>query len=384
MMISIVALSTDMMLPALGTIGADLRVANPNDTQLVISALFLGFATGQIIAGPVSDSIGRKPVIYAGYVLFMSGCLLAIFATDFTMMLAGRVLQGLGASCPRIITIALVRDCYQGRVMARIMSIIMAIFIIVPVIAPSIGQAVVFAAGWRAIFVLFLTLAVISSLWFAARQPETLPSEARRRFSLSNIFSGIAEICSYRTALGYTLGFGFIKGAFLGYLSSAQQVFQISFETGLLFPIYFGIASFAIGAAALLNSKMVMRFGMRFLTWRALIGVAALSAAFIPLASVAGGVPPLWQFMAWQLATFFCMGIIFGNLNALAMEPLGHMAGLGAAFVGSVSTFLSLPIAWAIGYSFDGGVLPLVTGFTVAGLISLSVMAWTERKSAKL
>lgn len=382
LMISIVALSTDMMLPALGAIGSDLRVANPNDRQLVISALFLGFAAGQTIAGPLSDSIGRKPAIYAGYVLFIAGCLLAIFSTSFTVMLIGRVMQGVGAASPRIVAMALVRDCYDGRVMARIMSIIMSIFIIVPVIAPTIGQGVSLTAGWRTIFVLLLTLALVSFVWFAARQPETLSVDARRAFSVPNLLSGIAEICRQRASVGYTLGFGFIKGAFLAYLSSAQQIFNISFDVGLLFPLYFAIAALAIGSAAALNSKLVIRFGMRFLSARALIGVTVISTGFIPLVVMSDGIPPLWLFMVWQLSSFFCIGMVFGNFNALAMEPLGHMAGLGAAFVGSVSTFVSLPLGWAIGQSFDGGVLPLVTGFAVLGLISLLVMIWTERRQA--
>ena len=377
LMISIVALSTDMILPALGIIGDDLQVANRNDTQLVLSSLFLGFAVGQVLAGPLSDSFGRKPVIYAGYVVFMAGCLLSILATEFNLMLIGRVLQGLGASCPRIITVALVRDCYEGRIMARIMSIIMAIFIIVPVIAPAIGQGVVLAFGWRAIFALLLSLALISFTWFALRQPETLPGKARRAFSLSNILSGIAEVCRHRVSVGYTLGFGVIKGAFMGYLSSAQQIFQVSFETGIMFPLYFGIASLAIGAAALFNSRLVIRLGMRFLTWRALLGVSIVSLAFLPVVINAGGVPPLWLFMAWQLVSFFCLGMMFGNFNALAMEPLGHMAGLGAAFVGSLSTFISLPLGWAIGYAFDGGVLTLIAVFAGLGLVSIAIIFWT-------
>jgi DHA1 family bicyclomycin/chloramphenicol resistance-like MFS transporter len=256
----------------------------------------------------------------------------------------------------------------------------MAIFIIVPAIAPAIGQGVSITAGWRAIFVLLLSLALVSLVWFAVRQPETLPVAARRAFSLPNLLSGLAEVCRQRASVGYTLGFGLIKGAFLAYLSSAQQIFQISFDTGLLFPLYFAVAALAIGIAAMVNARLVMRFGMHFLNWRALIGITVISAGFAPLVLLAEGVPPLWLFMIWQLASFFCVGILFGNLNALAMEPLGHIAGLGAAFVGSLSTFVSLPLGWAIGQSFDGGVLPLVAGFAVLGLIALVVTAWTERQ----
>lgn len=379
MMVSIVAMSTDVMLPALDIIGHDLKVADPNDTQLVVSSLFLGFAIGQVAAGPLSDSIGRKPVIYMGYVVFIAGCLLSIFSTSFAVMLVGRVLQGLGAACPRIVTLALVRDGYEGRAMARIMSIVMAVFIVVPAVAPAIGQGVIMISGWRATFVLLLALAVISFAWFALRQPETLPATARRAFSLPGIASGLMEACRHRAAVGYTIGAGLIFGAFLGYLSSAQQIFQTAYETGALFAIYFGAAALAIGSASIVNSKLVMRFGMRHLTWRALIGTTVVSACFLVPVALMQGVPPLWLFMSWLLANFFCVGIMFGNFNALAMEPLGHMAGLGAAFVGSVSTLISLPLGWAVGNSFDGGVTPLVAGFALLGAIALAVMIWAER-----
>ncbi|MGI9433517.1 MAG: multidrug effflux MFS transporter [Geminicoccaceae bacterium] len=381
MMISIVALSTDIMLPALDIMGQDLNVAGANDIQLVVSSLFLGFALGQIVAGPVSDSIGRKPVIYVGYLVFIVGCLLSMFASDLTIMLAGRVLQGLGASCPRIVTVALVRDGYAGRAMARIMSIVMAIFIIVPAIAPAIGQGVIVLAGWRATFALLLMLSIAALAWFALRQPETLSASERRIFSISNVWAGTLEVCSHRTVIGYTLGAGCIFGAFLGYLSSAQQIFQISFDKGSLFPFYFGVAALSIGAASLVNSKLVMRLGMRVLTWRALVGSTLVSAGFLFPVMMTGGVPPFWLFMLWLLTNFFFVGIMFGNFNALAMEPVGHMAGLGAALIGSLSTLISLPLGWVVGHRFDGGVFPLVVGFAVLGGAALVAMIWAERKS---
>ncbi len=378
-MVSILALSIDAMLPALGQIGRDLGVVEPNDVQLVVSAMFLGFAIGQLLAGPLSDSYGRKPVIYAGYVIFIAGCLLSMFATSFAMMLAGRVLQGLGAAAPRIVSMALVRDGYEGRAMARIMSIVMAIFILVPAIAPAAGQAVLLAASWRAIFGVLLGMALLAVVWFGLRQPETLAVEARRKFSLRNVAGGIAEAIGYRAMTGYTLASGLIFGAFIGYLSSAQQIFQSAYSTGDLFVVYFGGVALSLGAASIFNSKVVMRLGMRFMTWRALIGLTALSIAYLPVVLAFGGLPPLWLFVGWLLLAFFCVGILFGNFNAMAMEPVGHMAGLGAALVGSISTFISLPMGWAVGHAFDGTVLPLVAGFGLLGLLSLTAMWWTEK-----
>ena len=379
MMVSILALSIDAMLPALDQIGRDLSVAQANDVQLVISTMFLGFAAGQLVAGPLSDSYGRKPVIYGGYVIFIAGCLMAMFAVSFEMLLAGRVLQGLGAAAPRIVSMALVRDGYEGRAMARIQSIVMAIFILVPAIAPAAGQGILLLADWRAIFGMLLVMALVAVTWFATRQPETLPAAARRKFSLRNIAGGIAEALSYRMMTGYTIAAGIIFGAFLGYLNSAQQIFQQAYDTGEMFVFYFGGVALAIGAASIFNSKVVMNLGMRYMTWRALGGMAVLAIAFLPLIISWNGLPPLWTFVTWLVLTFFCIGILFGNFNALAMEPVGHMAGLGAAIIGSVSTFISLPLGWAIGHAFDGTVQPLVAGFAVLALVSLAAMWWTEK-----
>ena len=379
--VSLVALATDAMLPSLAEIGRDLGVADPNRTQLVVSSLFLGFALGQILVGPLSDSYGRRPVIFGGFAVFIAGCLISMIAGDLQTMLAGRVLQGLGAAAPRVVTVAMVRDGYAGRPMARIMSFVMAVFILVPAIAPAIGQGVAYLAGWRAIFGFFLVLALSTLAWFALRQPETLAAGQRRPFSAASLGAGFLEACRQRPTLGYTLATGCLFGGFLGYLSSARQVFQVTYDTGALFPLYFGAASLAIGAASVLNARLVMRLGMRLLSRQALVGLTLLSALFLAPVLLFAGRPPLWLFVAWQLAAFFCVGVLFGNLNALAMEPLGHMAGLGAALVGSLATLLALPFGWAVGAAFDGTVLPLTLGFLLSGAGGLAAMLWTERKS---
>lgn len=378
LMTSIIALSTDMMLPALGIMGQDLKVADANDTQLIISSLFLGLAVGNILAGPLSDCYGRKPIIYFGYLVFVIGCVLSVIASDLTLMLIGRILQGFGAGFPRIVSLALVRDLYEGRAMARIMSIVMAVFIIVPAISPAVGQGILLVSHWRHMFTLLMVMAILTFIWFALRQPETLAREARRELSIKNILSGIKEAAGIRPALGYTISAGIIFGAFLGYLSSAQQIFQDGYAVGELFPLYFGAAALAIGAASIINSKLVIKHGMRHLTIKALLTTISTSLLFLIPSIMMNGVPPLWSFMSWLLIVFFSMGIMFGNFNAMAMEPLGHMAGLGAAFVGSLSTFISLPLGWAVGYFFDGGVLPLVTGFAFCGIASYAMLRWAD------
>lgn len=379
LMMSLVALSIDAMLPALAAIGADLGARQANDAQLVITALFAGLALAQIIYGPLSDSIGRKPAIYAGFALFILGCLLSTMATGFAMMLAGRFLQGIGAAGPRIVTLALVRDQYEGRAMARIMSLVMAVFIIVPTVAPALGQGVLMIASWRAIFGAFVAVALVALIWFGIRLPETLPPERRVPFSLIMITTGIRETCTHRVSLGYTIAAGLIFGAFIGYLNSSAQIFQIQYGLGKRFPLYFAALALSIGGASLLNARLVMRYGMRLLSASALIALSGLSAGFLAIAYAAAGNPPLWALMAYLGVSFFCLGILFGNFNALAMEPLGHIAGVAAAVIGSLTTFISVPLGTLIGRAYDGTVLPLIAGFAALGLASIAAMRWAER-----
>ena len=378
LMMSLVAMSTDVMLPALSEIGADLGAQSNNANQLVVTLLFLGLGVGQFFYGPLSDSIGRKPAIYLGYAVFIVGTLLSIVAVNFPMMLAGRFLQGMGVAGPRSVTLALVRDQYEGRAMAQVMSFIMVVFILVPIIAPMFGQVILLVGNWRLIFAALLTLGVVSLVWFALRQPETLLAARRVPLSATRIGRGLRQVFGNHVALGYTLMAGLILGAFQGYLSSAQQIFQFQYGLGMLFPLIFAVNALALGLASFTNGRLVMRYGMRALARLALLTLCALSVGFVGIAWVSGGQPPLWLFMGYLLLTFFCVGILFGNMNAMAMEPLGHIAGLGAAIVGSVSTLLATPLGMTIGQAYNGTVTPLVAGFAVLGLGALALMFWAD------
>lgn len=382
LMMSLVAMSIDAMLPALADIGADLGAPNENASQLVVTMIFAGLAAGQLVYGPLSDSIGRKPAITMGYAVYVTGLLLAIFAASFPMMLAGRLLQGLGIAAPRTVSIALIRDRFEGRAMARVMSFITMVFILVPILAPSLGQAILLAADWRAIFVALLLIALASLAWFWLRQPETLPPARRAPLSAGRVGHALREVLGNRTALGYTLMAGLVAGAFQGYLSSAQQIFQFQYGLGARFPLLFAVNAAAIGLAAFTNGRLVMRYGMRAMTRLAAVVMVALSVIFVGVALVTGGRPALALFMGYLMPNFFCVGILFGNMNSLAMQPLGHIAGVGAAVVGSLSTWLATPLGAAIGQAYNGTVTPLVLGFAALGLAALALMRWAEGAAA--
>jgi len=382
LLMSLMALSIDIMLPALSQIGQDLQVTNTNDNQLIISLLFLGFALGMLIYGPFSDSFGRKPAIYLGISIALVGCVLSLVSESFEAMLVGRFLQGLGLASARIITIALVRDLYEGNEMGKVMSLIMSIFILVPILAPTLGQGILLFADWRMIFAFILVLSVLVLLWFAMRQTETIHTHKKIPFSLTNIGKNLWFIAKNKEVVGYTVISGFVFGSFLGYLNSSQQIFQEQYHLGNMFPLYFGVLAISVGFSSMLNAKLVMRYGMRCLSTYALIATCLVSIVFSAFIYPTQGQPLLWQLMLYLALVLFCFGILMGNLNGLAMQPLGKMAGIGASFVGAVSTFVAVPLGAIIGQSYHASVLPMVIGFIVFSALSLAILRLLNMKEA--
>ncbi len=380
-MTAIPAMSIDAMLPALGQIGRDLHVASANDPQLVISSIFGGMIFGGLLGGPLSDSFGRKWAIYFGLALYLAGTILCAMASSFPMLLAGRVLQGFGASIPGTVSIALIRDLYVGDAMGRIMSFVMSVFILVPIVAPLLGQTVLLAGSWRLIFVAFCAIAALVCLWLGFRQPETLDVGKRTPFRVKPIFAAAREVVSNRAAMGFSAAAGIMFGAFLGYLSSSQQLFQDLYGVGAAFPFYFGSLAAGVGLAMFVNGTLVMRFGMQRLTNLAFIGIAGLSLVFLAVVLATSGKPPLPVLLAYLFPTFFCFGALLGNLNAMSMQALGHIAGVASAIIGSMRMAIAMPLGLVIGRAFNGTVLPMVCGFAVLGCLALATTLWAERSA---
>ena len=382
-LMSLVALSVDAMLPALPEIGRDLGVQHRNEAQFVITALFVGLGFGQLLFGPLSDRVGRKPAIITGLLIFMVGCVVSLYASSFEAMITGRILQGIGAASPRIVTMALVRDQFSGQQMARIMSFSMAIFILVPAIAPLLGQTILLLGDWRLIFATFLTLAVVVFVWFFFRQPETLAAENRLSVAPRAVIHSVGVVLRTRQALGYALATGFIFAPFVAYLSTAQQIFQEAYDTGKLFPAYFGSLALAIGFGSLVNDRLLRAWGMHQIST-----VSTLSVSVISFVAFAGfqffdSLPPLWLFTGYLGVVFFLMGTIFGNLSALTMEPLGYVAGIGAALTSAMATLVSVVLGGIVGQFFDGRVNFLACAFGLLGIATLTAMWWGTRPDTK-
>lgn len=371
LMTSLVAMSIDTMLPALPHIAQDLGVTELARTQMIISFLILGMGVGQLFFGPLSDSIGRKPCILMGLTCFVIGSLISMMAQSLEWMLIGRLAQGFGVSGPRVVSIALIRDQFVGRAMARVMSFIMMIFIIVPMLAPAVGQLIVKLSDWPMIFGVFILLAVIVGTWLGIRQPETLPREARRPFSWRGLAASAAIVLKTPSTMWLTCAAGLVFGGFLTYLSSSQAIFQDIYQVGDLFPLFFAMLAFAIGMASFTNGWLVMRFGTQVISFSALALFTGCFAVLLVLALLRQGVPHFIEFMTLGALGFFAIGLLFGNLNAMAMQPLGKVAGVGAAVVGSIRNFISVPLSVLVGQFYNATLVPLLVAFVLFGGLGL-------------
>lgn len=368
------------MLPALPFIANDLNITGDNTAQYIIGVLFLGFTFGQIFYGPLSDSFGRKPSIYIGITIFIFGSILSISAQNYTIMLMGRLLQGLGVAAPRVISTAMIRDKYKGRDMARVMSLIMSLFIIVPAIAPTLGQAILYISNWRMIFAVLLCVGLVLMIWVYFRLPETLPKAQRIPFNFKEIGRNIFEIIKHKSTMGYTICTGLIFAILIGYLNSAQQIFQVYYDAAEHFPIYFGIIALSLGVASLLNSYIVRYLGMHKICHYSLIALILISATFATLVLFSAQQVPFWQFMVYAITTFFFLGLLFGNLNAIAMEPMGHIAGVASATIGVLSSGLSLIIGTIIGQLYNDSLLPVIFSFLLLSSIAFCLQLFLDKE----
>lgn len=376
-LMSVVALAIDALLPALEIIGISIGTTEVVDNQLLITMIFLGLGFGPLIFGPLSDSVGRKPVVYMGFALFILASFICVNATSLEMMVIGRILQGIGLSAPRTISIAIIRDMYSGDYMARIMSFVTVVFILVPVIAPALGKFVLDYYNWHGIFYIQVVISVLVSFWFWKRQPETLSIENKKDFSAKGFIGEFKELIKFKRTIGFTIISGFITGSFMVYLSSSQQIFQNQYNLEEEFPYIFAGLAIAIGAAVFLNGVLVIKFGMEKLITTALISFFLVSATYVAFFynSPNPDVRVLLLFFALQ---FFSIGFLFGNIRAMAMQPVGHIAGTAAAVTGCISTIMAVPISIYIGRFIAETALPLFVGFSICAALAISLLVYLK------
>ena len=379
-----VAISIDAMLPALPEIAASLSPADPNRAQLVITSFVFGMGVGTLFAGPLSDAFGRKRVLMWSAVLYSLAALICYLAPSLHSLLLARVLMGLGAAAPRVVGIALVRDLFKGRQMAQVMSFVMMVFTLVPAVAPLMGQGVMALASWKVIFLVYIGFSAITTAWLALRQPETLPPEARRPLALATLISATRELLSHRIVKVSIIAQTLTLAALFAALSSMQGIFDQRFDRAESFPLWFAFIALASASGSIVNASVVVRLGMRRVVVATYAGMLGLTLALLGVTAT-GLMPEVLAFPAhllWSIALFAMMGLSMGNLNALAMEPVGHIAGLAASVTSAIATVISVLIAVPVGLAFNGTALPLMTGVAVFIGLALAVVQLAGPRAA--
>jgi len=371
------ALAIDIMLPALPQIGASFQLANDNDRQLVVIAYVALFGISQLIYGPLADAFGRRSVLIYALGIYIAGSILCVIAPSFELFLAARAMQGVGAAATRVIATAVVRDLTEGRRMAQVMSMAMTVFMIVPIIAPGIGQLILFVAPWRWIFAALLIYAVLVLLWTFVRLPETLKPENRQKFNASAIGAAYLSVLRQRQTVGYMIASTFVTACLFGYITSSEQLFVDVYGLGPAFPIAFGSIAIAISAGTFLNSRLVMRHGMRRLSHVMTIGFTVSALVLAALTQL--GLASFWVFTCMAALTFAMFGLMASNFNALAMEPVGRVAGSASAIFGAVTATGGAIFGALIARAFDGTATPFAIGLAAAGAATMLAVLWTER-----
>jgi len=371
------ALGIDIMLPALGRIGADLGVRIENHQQLVVAVYIGAFGFGQLVYGPLADRFGRRPVLFGTMGIYALMSFIAAHAGSFDLLLVARGLQGFAAASTRVLSISIVRDCYAGRRMARVTSLCFMVFLAVPIAAPSLGQLILLVAPWRWIFYLLGGYSLLVAAWAWLRLPETLARERRRSIGFASILDATRTTLRDRFSLGYALASAVIYGGLVGFLNSAQQIFAHSFKAPQLFAPGFAAVAMMMAVAALLNSRIVERLGTRMVAHGALLAMILLS--LVRLAIVATGHETLPLFILLQGSTMFLFGLTGSNFSAMAMEKVGHIAGTAASIQGFMQSVIGTLIGVVIGQAFSGTSLPLTVGFLIGSVAALAIILIAER-----
>ncbi|WP_299198899.1 multidrug effflux MFS transporter [uncultured Tateyamaria sp.] len=378
MMFATIAFSIDAMLPALPSIAAEIAPGGVAQAALVMTFFVIGMGLGTFVTGPLSDAIGRKPIVYLGLAVYALGAVLSWIAPTLELMLAARILQGLGAAGPRVVSAAIIRDLYSGRAMASILSLTMMVFLLVPAIAPLLGKIIMDAAGWRAIFPAFLIFAVLLLVWFGTRVNETLPRANRRPLRWPLMKDAVRQMFAHRTVRLSIYVQTLMLMILFSILTMVQPIFEQSFDRADSFPLWFGGIALASGVSSLLNAAIVGRFGMRRLVTWALTAQVIVSTVFV-LWMMADMPGLFWFYIFWQWGVMFQGGLTVANLNAIAMEPMGHIAGMAASVIGAISTVVGAALASPVGLMFDGTPMPLVATVLIACLVASILMQMMRR-----
>lgn len=368
----------DMYLPALPSISADLN-ASTAATQMTLTVFFIAFGVCQIVYGPLSDMVGRKPLLYAGLLLFIAGSIGCGFAPGIEWLIGFRFIQGLGASSVMVIPRAIIRDLHTGVEATRLMSLVMLVFSVSPILAPLTGSALIVPFGWRAVFVAVTIAAMLGLILIATLLPETRPAEDRIKVSVGNVLEGFGVLFRDWHFLGLTLIGGLGMASFFAFLASSSFVYIGHYG---LTPTQYSVA-FAANAIGFIGaSQFAAVLGGRFGMARVVLGAVSLYTLFalILLGVTLAGVDNLRVLIALLFLSFACLGLVIPSTMVLSLENHGPIAGIASALGGTLQMVTGGIMIAVVSLFFDGTARPMVLTIVICAACALAVSLAILRK----
>jgi len=372
------ALGIDIMLPVFAELRRHFGL-NPESTATaqIITFFFLG-QTAQIIFGAFSDRFGRLAILRVGFPLYIIGGIAAAFAPSLQLMFAARFIAGVGASAVFMTTIAGVRDRFVGDQMARIMSLIFTIFLFTPVLAPFLGIAILSVSSWQMVFLTPPLFAVIIFLW-SFRLEESLPPEQRSSLNWAGFGQSIRKVLSNRTFLRYTTVTTALFTALSSYISSSEHIVGEIYGKPKLFPWIFGGMGLVMSLCTLMNARLSSKYGARR-TIRGLLVIYTIIAGLLLLLTFTLGDPPAMLLFFIAVALLMALNLaVEPNSSALALEPMGSMAGMASAVYGTYFFCIGASLGSVISHLMVSDIFPLVLSFFIIGVITL-LLVFSDRR----
>jgi MFS transporter, DHA1 family, multidrug resistance protein len=368
----------DMYLPALPTIAADLG-ASTAATQMTLMAFFVAFGICQVIYGPVSDMVGRKPPLYVGLGLFILGSIGCAAAGSIGWLILFRLVQGMGASSVMVIPRAVIRDLHTGIEATKLMSLVMLVLSVSPILAPLVGSALIVPFGWRAVFVAVGVAALIALLLVAFLLPETRPAHERIPGSIRGVFGNFGELLQDWHFLGLTFIGGLGISSFFAFLSTSSFVYIGHYG---LTPTQYSMA-FSINAIGFIGASQFAGFlGGRFGMGRMVMAAVSAYASFavLLLALTLAGFDSLRVLIPLLFVSFAFLGLVIPSTMVLSLENHGRIAGIASALGGTLQMVAGAIITGIAGLFFDGTSLPMVATVAAASVAALVLSLVTLRK----
>ncbi len=363
-------LAIDMYLPAFPAIAQQLDIPI-SGVQQTLSVFMLGFAGCQLFYGPLSDSIGRKPVILGGLLLFLLASLGCAFAETLQQLLGWRLLQALGAGASSVVVIAVVRDLYEAEQAARTLSLVMISMTLAPLLAPILGAQLLLVFGWHAIFVCLAAIALIQLLLVLRKLPETLAPQQRREFSIAALLRGYGAVLCHRQAMANLLSSSFSLAGMFAFLAGSPFVYIEYFGVpAQYYGLLFGSNILVMIGLNWLNSRLITEVGLERMI-RFATGMQCLSGLAL-LAAVLSGVGGLWSVAPGIILYVGMIGLVGANTSAGAVSPFKQSAGTASALLGASRFMLGALAAAMVGWLHDGTPLPMAAVICTCGVLTFA------------